>query len=209
MNPRSADVEPRIAAALALANQGRTAEAIECCERARAELPGHPGLLQLLALLRLRAGDATQARAHAAAALTMRPDHLPTLFIAVDAARALGATAEARALCERVVALEPGRAETWFQLALLRQDDGDLAGAAAAWRAVLRLQPGQAQAEVNLGIVLQEAGDLPEAMRAYGRALRSSEETFGRIAHALAASRHGRLWLSLSGLREELLAASA
>lgn len=203
----SAAVERLLAEAIGHANEGRASQALACCERAVEAHAPHAGVLQLLAWLRLREGSAGLARQHIAASLALRPDYLPALAIAVDAARAADATGEARALCERLVALAPQRAEGWFQLALLRQDDRDLPGAAAAWHQVLRLQPGHAQAEVNLGIVLQEAGQLDAAMRAYGRAMRLSENTFGRIAHALAATSHGRMWLSLEQLRAELLQA--
>jgi tetratricopeptide (TPR) repeat protein len=205
----NAAIEHLLAQALAHANAGRAAQAMMLCEQAREQHPPHAAVLQLLALLRLRTGDVAAARGHAGAALAMRPDHLPTLAIAVDVARACGALDEARTLCERIVSLSPDRVDVWFQLALLRQDLRDLPGAAAALRELLQRQPAHAEAEVNLGIVLQEAGDVDEALRAYGRALRLREDTFGRIAHALAAPSHGRMWLSLDALRRELLQAPA
>jgi tetratricopeptide (TPR) repeat protein len=92
--------------------------------------------------------------------------------------------------------------QAWFTLALVRQDRHDFAGAAAALRQLLRVAPPRAEVEVNLGIVLQEAGKLDEALAAYGRAYRLREDSFGRIAHALAAPGCGRLWLDLDELRE-------
>jgi hypothetical protein len=46
-------------------------------------------------------------------------------------------------------------------------------------------------------------------MRAYARAYCLREETFGRIAHALATPSVGRLWLRLDDLRAELRALGA
>ncbi len=74
---------------------------------------------------------------------------------------------------------------------------------------MLALNPDRVDALVNLGIVLQEAGRLDDALRAYGHAYRRREETFGRIAHALATPATGRLFLNLDDLRAELLRAAA
>ena len=118
--------------------------------------------------------------------------------------RTAGRLAEAEQALLRTVSLAPAHAPAWFDLALVRQDRRDLTGAAEALRQLLQAAPPRAEVEVNLGIVLQEAGRIDEAMRAYGRAYRLSEGSFGRIAHALAASPCGRLWLDLEALREHL-----
>jgi predicted TPR repeat methyltransferase len=110
---------------------------------------------------------------------------------------------------ERAVTLAPDQVEAWFKVSLVRQDLRDLDGAVAALERVLALSPQRVDALVNLGIVQQEAGRMDEAMRAYGRAYRLREETFGRIAHALATPAVGRLWLNLDDLRAELVAAGA
>ena len=164
----------------------------------------------------LQDGEITQAQEHIARSLAMRPTHAPTLALAGDIARAAGAPTDALAFFERAHGLQPERAErrhavgaAWFELALKRQDAGDLAGAAAALRSALFLLPQYAEAEVNLGIVLQESGDIDGAMSAYGRAYRLREDTFGRIAHALAAANTGRLWLDLDELRAALRTAPA
>jgi len=57
--------------------------------------------------------------------------------------------------------------------------------------------------------VLQEDGQLDAAMRAYGRAYRLREDTFGRIAHALATPNVGRVWLDLDALGASLRSAPA
>jgi tetratricopeptide (TPR) repeat protein len=116
--------------------------------------------------------------------------------------------AAAQAL-ERAVLLAPDQPETWFKVALVRQDLHDLDGAIVALEHALAIQPERVDALVNLGIVLQEADRLDDALRAYGRAFRLREHTFGRIAHALATPRVGRLWLDLDELRAELRAAGA
>lgn len=200
----TATVEELLSLAIRHVNAGQGERARVLCEHAVAAHRPHPAVLQLLAVLDLQQGAVAQARGHAGASLALRPDHLPTLLVASDAARAAGASTQALELLERVVALAPAHTDGWFQLALVRQDLHDLDGAAEALRVVLRMAPGRADAEVNLGIVLQEGGRTDEAMRAYGRAYRLRADTFGRIAHALSTPGAGRLWLWLDDLRTAL-----
>ena len=178
----AASIEDLLGVAIRLVNAGQRERARLVCEQAVATHAPHPAVQQLLAVIRLQEGDAAAAATLAAVSLALRPDHAPTLRVAVDA---------------------------WFQLSIERQDAGDLAGAAQALREVLTLSPERVEAEVNLGIVLQESGDRDEAMQAYGRAYRLNEACFGRIAHALATPRVGRLWLRLDELRAELRGAAA
>jgi len=173
----AASIEDLLGVAIRLVNAGQRERARLVCEQAVATHAPHPAVQQLLAVIRLQEGDAAAAATLAAVSLALRPDHAPTLRVAVDA---------------------------WFQLSIERQDAGDLAGAAQALREVLTLSPERVEAEVNLGIVLQDDGRIDEAMRAYGRAYRLDESSFGRIAHALAAANAGRLWLQLDDLRAEL-----
>lgn len=203
-------VEAQLAHAIALVNAGRSAEARTLCERLDAlGPPRHPAVLQLLAVICWQEHDPHAAWQYAQASLALRPDHPPTLVVASDAARALGRHEPARGLLERLVQLAPQHADAWFALSLVRQDLHDLAGAAQALREVLLRDPQRADAAVNLGIVLQDSGELDAAMRAYGRAYRLRDETFGRIANALANAPTGSLWLDLHALRDALRNAPA
>ncbi len=190
--------------AIRLVNAGQRERARIVCEQAVATHAPHPAVHQLLAVMDLEAGRVAEARRHAALSLTLRRDHVPTLLVAGDAALAERDLEAASQAFERAVAVVPDHAEAWFKASLVRQDLGDLDGAVAALRRVLQLKPDRVDALVNLGIVLQESGRLDEALRAYGRAFRLREETFGRIAHALATPNVGRLWLRLDDLRDEL-----
>lgn len=170
-------VEELLALAVQRINAGDRVQASALCDQAMAVHPPHAAVFQLRAWLMLQDGAFAQAREHAARSLALRPDHGPTLALAGDIA---------------------------FELALQLQDGGDLAGAADALRSALGLKPHYAEAEVNLGIVLQESGDMAGAMQAYGRAYRLREDSFGRIAHALAAAATGQVWLDLDALRQAL-----
>ena len=177
MSPVTVSVEELLGLAIRHVNAGQRERARLLCEQAVARHPPHPAVQQLLAVISLQDGDAAAAAELAAASLALRPGHAPTLRVAADA---------------------------WFQLSLARHDAGDLVGEAQALREVLRLAPERVEAEVNLGIVLQDSGQIDEAMRAYGRAYRAREDSFGRIAHALASANVGRLWLNLDELRAAL-----
>ena len=173
-------VEALVELAIRHVNAGQPDRARQLCELAAATAAPHPAVLQLLAVLSLQRGDAAAAVRHAAASLALRPGHPPTIAVAVDAG---------------------------FAHSLALQDAHDLEGAATALREVLRLRPEHVQAQVNLGIVLQDAGEVDAALQCYGRAYRLRADTFGRIAHALAAAPAGRLFLDLGALRRRLATA--
>ena len=211
MNPTTGSAELCLALAIQHVNAGQPERAKLLCEHALAAHPPHPAVLQLLAVLCLQEGELKRARLSIVRSLELRPDHAPSLRVAGDVAHALGRTLaangealEASRCLSQAVAWAPANVEAWFALALALHDLRDLAGAEAALRQVLMRVPPRAEVEVNLGVVLQDAGRIDEAMRAYGRAYRLNEDSFGRIAHALAAANVGRLWLALDALRETL-----
>lgn len=211
MKPTTGSAEHCLALAIQHVNAGQPERASLLCEHALAAHPPHPAVLQLLAVLCLKAGDLARARLSIARSLELRPDHAPSLRVAGDVAHALGRTLaangnafEASRCLSEAVSFAPTKVDAWFDLALALHDLRELAGAQAALRQVLALAPPRAEVEVNLGVVLQDGGRIDEAMRAYGRAYRLNEDSFGRIAHALAAANVGRLWLDLDALRETL-----
>jgi len=177
--PLSSSIEDVLAAAIRLVNAGERGPARALCEQLAATRAPHPAVQQLLAVISLQEGDCGAATTFAATSLALRPGHAPTLRVAADA---------------------------WFRLSLARHAHGDVAGEVQALHEVLRIAPEHVEAEVNLGLALQERGALDEAMRAYGRAYRLREDSFGRIAHALASVSTGRLWLNLDDLRAALRA---
>ena len=205
----TASVESLLALAINHVNAGQREQAKRLCALAQATHPAHPAVQQLLAVLALQDGDAPGARRHAEASLAQRPGHPPTLLLAGQAQHACGVLHAALQSFEQAAAAMPGDSHAWFQIALVRQDLRDLTGAENALRRVLQLAPARADALVNLGIVLQERGQLDAALQAYGRAYALRDDTFGRIAHALASGNVGRLWLDLNALRVTLQRAAA
>lgn len=138
------------------------------------------------------------ARAEAA-----NPADLASAFGLGRALQAQGRNAEAAAIFERVVARAPDFAAAWYALGLMRDEQGDPA-AATAYRQALKADPSLHEAALNLGIANQEQGDLEGALDAYGHAFRTRPEAIGRIAHALASSPTGCLFLDLGALQRLL-----
>jgi len=202
--PQAPQITDLIALSIRLVNANQPERARIVCDQALAMFEPHPAVHQLLAVLDLQDGHFARAREHAVRSLTLRPDHVPTLLVMGDATLAQHDVRAASQSFERAVQLAPGDPEAWFKAALARQDLHDLDGAIAALERVLAASPERVDALVNYGIVLQERGRIDEALRAYGRAFRLREQTFGRIAHALATPGTGRLWLNLDDLRAEL-----
>ena len=179
MPPAHTAIEDLLGQAIAHLNAGQREHARRLCEQAVATHPPHPAVQQLLAVMALQDGNALAATELASASLALRPTHTPTRRLAADA---------------------------WFELSVQRHQRADLTGEIQALKAALKFAPERAEAEVNLGIALQDSGDIEAAMHAYGRAYRLRQDTFGRIAHALATPNVGRLWLNLEGLHAALRA---
>lgn len=208
-NSLTASAESLLALAIGHVNAGRRGQAKAACTLAESAHPAHPAVRQLLAVLALQDGDSHGARRHAEASLALRPGHSPTLLLAAQAQHACGALYAALHSFEQLALTTPSDHPVWFQIALIRQDLHDLAGAESALRRVLQLAPTRADAWVNLGIVLQAQGQLDAALQAYGRAYVLRDDTFGRIAHALASANVGRVWLDLGTLRATLRQSAA
>ena len=204
--PPAPQITDLIALSIRLVNANQPGRARIVCDQALAMFEPHPAVHQLLAVLDLQDGHVAPAREHAVRSLVLRPDHVPTLLVMGDIALAQHDLRAASQSFERAVALAPDQPEAWFKVALARQDLHDLPGAIAALERVLAVAPDRVDALVNYGIVLQESGRLDDGLRAYGRAFRLREQTFGRIAHALATPGSGRLWLNLDDLRAALRA---
>jgi tetratricopeptide (TPR) repeat protein len=190
--------------AVLLLQKADVARARECIDASLALRPGHGPSLLVAGDAARAAGDLAAALAHHRRAVELMPDRADAAYALARTLREADLPADAEAAFLRTLALAPTHAQSWFALALVRQDRRDLAGAESALRRLLEIAPPRAEVEVNLGIVLQEAGQIDDAMRAYGRAYRLREDSFGRIAHALATPNVGRVWLDLDALRDAL-----
>ncbi len=214
MTQRQLDPEYLLAQAIAAYNGGRVDIAANLCNELLRRDAAHAAANQLLAVVSLTRHQSEAAYRHICVSLQQRPDHLPSLKIAQQVARAnleygvalqhAGQWELARDALQRCLHLDPKQVDAWFTLGLVQQDLRVWADAAEAFEQVLVLRPDLAEAAVNLGIVLQDSGAPDEAIQAFRTAYRLRPDTFGRIAHALTASSHGRLWLDSAALRRLL-----
>ena len=165
-------LEDLLALAIRHVNAGQRERARVLCEQADAVHPSHPAVRQLLAVLSLQEGDVAQARRHAQASLALRSDHVPTLVVAGDAARAAGAHGEALGHYERAHFLQPERPGIALALGAAQHQCGQWQPALMTLERVVRLSPQDAEAWFQLALVRQDLRDLPGAAEALRRVLR-------------------------------------
>jgi tetratricopeptide (TPR) repeat protein len=163
--------------------------------------PAHAAGWHHLALALKQGGDTAQALAASQRAHALAPDAADVAFHHGLLLRESGAPDDAAAALEQSARMQPSRAETWYHLGLARQDQRRHDLAVPAFRRALDCRPDYAEAAFNLAVALQETGDVDAAVHAYRAALRLRPADFGRIAQALTAGAHGRLWLNLEALR--------
>lgn len=218
MGPGALDAVTRVstehdlAAAIALFNEGRLAQAERRCA-AVIERDAHPGAYQLLAVLLRARGALDEALQAIETSLQLRPSHRPSVELAAGLHHAVGMARHARAdltgahaAFARSVELAPASSESWFALSLVQQDLRDPESARDALQHVLALQPGHLRATVNLGIIEQQLGSLDAALPHYREAYRQDPKTLPRLLGALCSERCGCLWLDVGIATGELSA---
>jgi predicted O-linked N-acetylglucosamine transferase (SPINDLY family) len=156
--------------AMALAAQGRTADAVEASRRAC-------GLRPDLAELHGNLGNALQMAGRTDAAieayhraLTLRPDALKVRQNLACALSNRGEFGPAIKHLECVLAAEPGNLAGLINLGIARQGEGNLDGAIDAFERAIRLH-NPPDAHANLALVLKDAGRVDEAVSHVRRSL--------------------------------------
>ncbi|MEO7741391.1 MAG: tetratricopeptide repeat protein, partial [Usitatibacter sp.] len=156
----------------ALSAQGRTAEALEWYDRAKAVRPSSPSLrhnrAQALAML----GRPREALAELEEAVRLKPDLHPAWNQMGGVLAALGEIAAAERAYRRALALKPDHAETHYNLGLLFQESARPAEAIACYRKALQARPQFAAAHNNLANALKTRGRNDEALAHYAQAIR-------------------------------------
>jgi tetratricopeptide (TPR) repeat protein len=161
-----------LAPALALAQSGRLAEALQHCERILAMRPTYAPALGLAGAIALRMGRIDDAIKRLTLAGTLDPRHAGHQLNLGEALSAAGRAAEAEAAYQRALKLEPRAARAHAGLAFLRQARGDVAGALEAFGRAASLDRRAPDLQVNFGVALQQAGRLDEAIATLREAVR-------------------------------------
>ncbi|MFI6390256.1 tetratricopeptide repeat protein [Nonomuraea sp. NPDC050540] len=142
----------------------RPYEALPPIQVALALNPEWAPLWELLARVRLSAGQYGEAVAAARQALALDPEDADPATLLALALTGLGQAPDARAAAARALALDPENANAHLALGRLELAHGDPARAADAFREVLRLAPGFDDARDLLVLALKRRNPLHRAL---------------------------------------------
>jgi lipoprotein NlpI len=145
-----------------LLQEGRPAEALECCRVLAAAPPDDATLLCRLGAIFHACGEAAPAERFTRQALDLDPQMALAHYNLGVIAAAAGRLPEAEAHYRGALACHPRYAEAAFNLAVLLDDAGREAEAERQYRRVLELDPGQAGAARNLASILLQQGRYAE-----------------------------------------------
>jgi len=156
---------------VALAKQGRLAEAAPHLEMAACAAPGNPEhwkmALDVLQALNDLEGQARLYRE----LLKLQPGNAVVHHRYGNVMREMNRLGEAEEAWRAAVARDPNFAPAHTNLGVAAKLRGDLRRAEQSFRAALKLMPGSAAAHRNLGTVLEQVSDLTGAEREYRQAL--------------------------------------
>jgi len=160
-----------IAQGVALARQGRFAEAVAALNAALKIRPHSARAHNTLGLIFAQQSKLPAAVRCFASALDAQPDFAEAANNLGKALAVLNRQDEAIASFRRATNLDPGYAEAFNNLGIALTDAGQLQDAIDAYRCALRAKPNYADAHNNLSIAHRYAGDLQAAIAACEAAL--------------------------------------
>jgi tetratricopeptide (TPR) repeat protein len=156
---------------LALADEGRHAEAIVAFERALGIRPHDIRALFALGRTADAIGHSNAAESFFRRVLDKEPDRIEALVALANLLRKGARTQDVITLLKPALERNPARAELWLTLGSAMREGGDIGTAETFYREALRLKPGYAPALGNLADLLADRGDVDEALALYDRAL--------------------------------------
>lgn len=172
-----------LAQARRLAEAGRVAEAIPLLERARAANPEDPEPLWMLAVAKLRTGDA-EAAAELASEVSARVPASPNgPLLLASASRSLGRAADAEAALREALRRDARLPEARRDLALLLAETGRSEEAISGLEALAADFPGRAEALTPLGVLYVQVGRGSDGLEALAAAARSDPNSFEAQHH--------------------------
>lgn len=156
---------------LAVAMQGRAAEAVPHLRKAASIAPSDAVILTNYGLVQKSAGDIPGAIQSLQKAVKIDPKALNALKGLGDALLAEGRHAEAADVFQQTLQATPDSVETLINLGVALQKAGDLAGADQALTNAVALRPASFEAWTNLGNVKHAQGNYAAAVEGHQRAL--------------------------------------
>ena len=149
---------------IALAAQGRHAEALAPLQTAAAQDPNDAQFWENLALCQRQLGQPADAAASLRTALAIRPDAVETLKALASVLRQQQRPDEAESILRRALALKPNDTAAHFNLGNVLVDQGSFAMAEESFRRAIALDQAEVAVHANLGNVLVENGRYAEAI---------------------------------------------
>ncbi|MBX3216343.1 MAG: tetratricopeptide repeat protein [Labilithrix sp.] len=149
-----------------------TEAALRALVRATEDAPRNADLLEALAALSLRLGDAAAADAHARAALAIEPDRPRVYALLSEVRRSRGDLEGALAAIEDGLLRGADDPLLNTERGIVLAERGNLEQAERAWRMVLELRPLYPPAYTNLATAVMERKDLVSAAQLVDDALR-------------------------------------
>ena len=142
--------------------------------RATEDAPGNADLIEALAALSLRVGDATAAEAHVRAALAIAPERPRIYALLSEARRSCGDLAGALSAIEDGLLQGSGDPLLNTERGIVLAERGNIEQAERAWRMVLEMKPLYPPAFTNLASLVMERKDAIAAAQLVDDALRDS-----------------------------------
>jgi len=164
-------MNPQLAEAMALHQQGRAREALACYARILQKEPGNAQARYYQGMLRLQTGELAAGIAALKQLVKQQPDHVEAHYSLGVAYSQQGNHTLALRCFERVVALQPQWAEAQFYLGMSLASLDRMDEALPALERAAALKPDLAEAHHNLGGVLAELGRHAEALPAFEKAI--------------------------------------
>jgi tetratricopeptide (TPR) repeat protein/tRNA A-37 threonylcarbamoyl transferase component Bud32 len=168
---------------LALAGQGRLAEAVAAYRRALALKPDYPEAHNHLGIALAGQEKLAEALAAYQRAIALRPDYPEPHHNLGLALAGQGRLAEAVAAYQRAIALRPDYLGAHYNLGLALAKQNKPAEAVAAYRRALALKPDYPETHVHLGNALAGQGQWAEATAAFQRAIALKPDYFEAHVH--------------------------
>ncbi len=156
----------------ALANQGRTAEAIEHFSHALRIKSGNASVHKHLALALSDQGRISEAVEHFSYALRIKPDYAEAFNGLGVALGKKGQMMEAIECFSHALRIKPDYAEAHNNLGVALQNEGRLNEAIGHYYAALKINPANFYAHFNLGGCLTDLGRYKDAIRHFAAALK-------------------------------------
>ncbi|MDA0336553.1 MAG: tetratricopeptide repeat protein [bacterium] len=172
VDARPGNARARSSLGVALADDGRLAEAMVYYRQALAMAPEYPAAHYNMANALLRTGQPQQAVAHYRMALAEEPEEARTHANLGAALQELGDMAGAERHNREAIRLRPRFAVAHNNLAIVLRARGAVVEAIEVWRRALEIDPDYALGHYNLAVALEAQGDADEAREHYGQALR-------------------------------------